>query len=100
MPRGGESMGASPHRFRFHDAVQAREVLGAEHALVHVLELEDVVRRDLLVLCALTPVATLLGTHVAVWVAAATAITAAAFVAAAIVLRVRRRDVALALILE
>jgi hypothetical protein len=88
---------------RLHDAVLAREVLGAEHALVRVLEQQDVIRRDLLVLCALLP-ATLggaaLGSDSAVWLAAATAVTGAVLAIVAAVLLVRRREAALALIAD
>jgi hypothetical protein len=87
---------------RLHEAVLAREVLGPEHALVHVLELQDLVRRDLLMLCALLPAVLgglVLGLESAIWLAAATVVTVAALGAGAAILLYRRREAALALIL-
>jgi hypothetical protein len=88
---------------RLHEAVLAREVLGVGHPLVHVLELQDLVRRDLLVLCALVPAVLgglVLGLESAAWLAGATAATAAALGAGAAILLLRRREAAIGLILE
>jgi hypothetical protein len=88
---------------RLREAVPAREMLGPEHELVRTLELQDVVHRDLLVLGALLPAtlgAAALGSDSAVRLAGAAAAVALALAAFAAVLRIRRRDAAVALIGE
>lgn len=97
-------MRAHPHPPpRLHEAIPAREMLGAEHALVRVLEAQDVVRRDLLALCALLGPALgamLLGSESAAWLAAAAAAVAVVLAGIAAILHGRRRDAAFELILE
>jgi hypothetical protein len=87
----------------FAQASRARAVLGSDHPLVRALELEDVVRRDLLVVAAmLAPLALIAWLRVAFapWLLGAALVSAAALVALVAILRARRREFALALILE
>jgi hypothetical protein len=97
-------MRAHSHRtLRLHESGQARELLGTAHALVRILELQDVVRRDLLVLGALVPAtlgAAVLGSDAAAWLTLGAAIAIAALGGGAALLHVRRREAALTLIVE
>jgi hypothetical protein len=90
-----------PHSFA--QASRARAVLGIEHPLVHVLEREVVIRNDLVVVAALAvPIAAVGAFSVAVALSllGAVAVTAVGLGCAAAVLRARRREQALTLILE
>lgn len=75
--------------------------LGADHPLVHVLALREVIVRHLGLVSALAVALTpgvALGWIAAPWLLAAALATAAALAVAAVVLRLRRRELAVALI--
>ncbi len=86
-----------------HEMLPARNALGEQHPLVRVLELQDVVRRDLLVVSGMVPalIAGLaLGFGPAPWLLGGTGCCAAVLAFAAMVLHQRRRALAVELIVD